>query len=160
MMSSLFRHKRNWLTDKEYRFVYNRVPRCCVDLLLFTRGGFILSKRDIAPHKGLWHFIGGRLYRGEFMRDAIRRIVKAEAGVTIGTSRHLGYSETFNNEGPHFHDVSIIFAAKIKSGVIRGSEQAQTVRAYKKIPRGMIPEHRIFLKKHWSIVKKLLKDFS
>ncbi len=146
--------KPNWLTDKEYRFIYGRVPRLCVDLLIFTKDGFLLSKRAIPPHKGLWHFTGGRVYNKERIQSAIKRIALGEAGVKLKEEIPLGFCEIFISEGPSFHDVSLVFAAKIKSGEINNANnQAEKLKLFKKIPSKMVPAHKKFLKTNWQKIK-------
>ncbi len=150
--------KAKWLTDKEYRFIHGRVPRFCVDVLVFTKSGFLLSKRAIPPHKGFWHFTGGRVYLNESIKNAIDRIAKTEAGVKLKEIKPLGYCEIFIPEGPNFHDISLVFAAKIKSGKIKNaSNQAKELKIFRKIPGKTVPAHGRFLKTNW---RKIRKNFS
>jgi len=151
--------KTNWLTDKNYRFIYKQVPRACVDVLIFTKNGFLLSKRDIPPHKGLWHFTGGRVYLNERIQEAVRRIAATETGVKLKEIKPLGFCEIFIPSGPNFHDISLVFKAKIKSGKIRGSAQAQEIKAFKKIPGEMVPAHKRFLKANWREIRKILNRY-
>lgn len=144
------------LSSKEYKFVYSRTPRLCVDVLIFTKKGLLLSRRDIPPFAGLWHFPGGRVFYKESISDAIKRIAQEEIGVKVKIEETLGYNESLK-EGPYVHSDAIVFAAKIKSGVIRGSEQAREIRAFRAIPADTNPYQKKFLKNNWDKIQQLLR---
>ena len=141
----------SYLTDDEYRSVYSRVPRLCVDLALVDGNGLLLSKRDIPPFQGLWHFPGGRVYHNETVAEAAARIADAELGITIALEAFAGYIE-IPNEGTFTHSVSLVFFGKRVGGEVRGSRQAQEARTWKELPEDTLPAQKDFLKRHWEEV--------
>jgi ADP-ribose pyrophosphatase YjhB (NUDIX family) len=56
-----------YLSDKDYEFIFSRVPRLTIDLVINKDNGIILTRRNIPPHMGKWHLPGGRL----FMREKV-----------------------------------------------------------------------------------------
>ena len=84
--------KRAWLSDKEYRSIYRRVPRLCIDLVTRDRRGLVLSKRDIPPDKGKWHLPSGRVRMQEHLEDALKRICREETGLNVRVEKnHRGH---------------------------------------------------------------------
>lgn len=138
------------LTDEEYRFVYSRTPRLCIDLLIVFRGGVVLVKREIPPYAGLWHLPGGRMLYKESIDEAIARIAKAEANleVNIKEKKLIGYME-FQNDGEFVHSVSIVFRVEAISEDMKGSEQGRTIEVFKELPEETHPIQRPFLKNIW-----------
>jgi len=95
------------------------------------------------------------VFYGESIECAIARIAKEEIGVKVKIGDMLGYYEIFN-DGPYVHSDGFVFAVKIKSGAVRGSYQAKEFQAFRKIPAKMHPPQKIFLKKNWARIRKLL----
>ncbi|HET7098871.1 MAG TPA: NUDIX domain-containing protein [Patescibacteria group bacterium] len=142
------------LNDEEYKYVYSRSPRLCVDLAIVTPEGLLLSKRLIEPFKKSWHFPGGRVIYKESINDAISRIAKKEVGVKIKTEELLGFLEIIN-DGEYVHSVSLVFIVKINSGEVKGGDQAKQFKAFKKIPDNMHSSHKKFIKKYWAKILRL-----
>lgn len=141
------------LTDEEYRFVYSRAPRLCIDLAIGDANGMVLTRREIPPSIGLWHFPGGRVFYKESIADAAARIANAELGIEISLGNLIGYME-FLEDGEFVHSVSLTFYARQTRGTLRGSEQASAVAIFKEIPDDTHPIHKIFLKDHWDEMRK------
>ncbi len=141
-----------YLTDDEYRYVYSRVPRLCIDLAIVTPEGFILTRRDIPPAVGLWHTPGGRVRYRESIDDAVERIAATELGITVALGELLGFME-FPQDGEFVHSVSLTFLAKQTSGIIRGSEQASVVKSWKEIPEDTHPVHKKFYRRVWKKIE-------
>ena len=131
------------LSERVFRSIYSTVPRLCVDLIVMTKDGVVLSKRDIPPAKGMWHFPGGTVYFRERLTDAVKLVVREELGVRLRVEKKLSALE-FSPQSGFGHAVSIVYLVTIVSGTLRGSWQAREVGAYWKPPRHMIPEHRRF----------------
>lgn len=134
------------LAEEDYRFIYSRVPRACVDLFIVVEGGFLLAKRDIEPRKGMWHMPGGRLLMRESVADAIRRIAAEEIGVEVSEGKLIGYMQ-FLDEGLT-HSISLVFYVDALTDNISGSYQAQDIRRFSEVPEGMLPEHGEFLREY------------
>ena|SRR3989338_6091912 len=76
------------------KFIY-LMPICCVDIILKAGNSVYLFKRSYSPAKDEWWFIGGRVLKGESLKDAAIRKMKEEVGVETGTLRMVGVYENF-----------------------------------------------------------------
>jgi colanic acid biosynthesis protein WcaH len=67
-----------------------RMPQVCVEVVLDTEAGILLAKRTNEPAKGEWFWPGGRLYKGEELESAARRVAREELGIGVTVEKHLG----------------------------------------------------------------------
>ena len=147
--------KSRRLTDEEYKFIFSRVPRLCLDFIIIKDNKIILSKRDIEPYKGFWHLPGGMVRYKESFDDAAERILQDELGVSSTNKELIGFiefPEEVNENGLHVHSVSIVFKTKLDEGKIRGSKQAGEVDFFESLPEGVIPAQNKFLEEHWESI--------
>lgn len=135
--------QRKKLTQKEYDYIYSKVPRICIDLFITSDKGILLTKRNIAPDKGLWHFPGGGIRFEENLQEAAIRIAKEELGINVKPLEMIGEMEFLNRK---VHSVSIVFLVKIISGKIKLDFQASEFKFWDKMPKGIVKEHRNFIK--------------
>lgn len=135
------------LSPRDFKFIYRRMPRLCVDLVIKDRRGILLIQRDITPDKGRWHFPGGTVHFGETLADAVKRFGRDETGLAVKIERIIGAAEYFR--GARFgHIVSIVVLVRPRSGTLRGSAQGRRVAFFKSLPRGTVVEQRRFLIQH------------
>lgn len=137
--------KSRWLPLRTFRAIYRRVPRLCVDLVVRAPGGVVLTKRDIIPWKGQWHFPGGTVLFGESLAHAVARVAAEELGIRVRIERVLGTIEYLHEARWYGHPVSIAFLVRRAGGKLRGSPQGREVDTFTKLPRPMIREQRRFL---------------
>ena len=71
------------LPYKTFKAIYSKVPRLCVEVVLLTQGGVILTKRSIPPEQGKWHIPGGTVLKNENLEQAVKRVALEELGVKI-----------------------------------------------------------------------------
>lgn len=131
-----------YLTDEEYRHVYSRAPRLCVDLAVVTSWGLLLTPRDVPPHEGLWHTPGGRVRYKETLEQAASRIAKTEIGVDVACDDLLGYMEMVD-DGEFAHSVSLVFFVHQMMGLPRG-------KWFRELPDDVHPVHKEFYARHWN----------
>ncbi|MEK7161523.1 MAG: NUDIX domain-containing protein [Patescibacteria group bacterium] len=137
----------NRLPEKEFKKIFARVPRLCVDLVIQTKDGVILSKRDIEPWKGYWQLAGGSVYFGESIQVAAKRIAKEELGINIVVKKTLGYAEFLEEvQMVGRHSVSIVLLCTILSKKVTGSWQGSRIGFFKDLPKPVIPAHKKILK--------------
>jgi len=144
------------ISDKEFVEIYHKVPRAGVDVLVVSKGGFLLTKRSIPPFKGMWHIPGGTIFFKEPVKHAIDRIAYEELGVVVKAVKQLGiieYIDEYLDDGNR-HTICNCYLAKIKSGELRGSDQDEGYKFFKKTPQNTVPEQREFIKKHLLEIKK------
>ena len=92
----------HWIPDGLFKQIQKNMPVACVDLLVLRKlspglgsfklgpgkqknGGLevLLIKRKIFPEEGKWCLIGGRVFKGEYTKDTIKRQAKEELGVSV-----------------------------------------------------------------------------
>lgn len=128
--------------------IYRKVPRLCVEIVIIKDGGVLLTLRNILPAKGLWHFPGGTVFYDESVLDAVHRIAKDELGITVKIVKFLDYVDWHNSKNAVGHSVSLLFLAKITKGVIKVDFQAKEAKFFKKLPKNIIEENKIFIEGH------------
>lgn len=137
-----------YLTDEEFQNIYSKVPRFCVEVVVVTPQGFLLTLRNIVPYKGLWHIPGGTVKMKETIFQAVQRVAKEELGVEVEIRKLLGFAEYLSEEKERGWGwpISMIFLCTIKSGNLRGSYQGEEIKTFKEVPENIVPEQKIFLK--------------
>lgn len=138
-------------SPEEFKEIYSRVPRLCVDLIIKISGkGIVLSLRSINPYKGKWHFPGGTIFNREKIVDAIKRVAKEEAGISVKINKLLGYIEYPNEikNGRDFgYTISVVFLCSSAETNLKPNEEASDIKIFKELPRNLIKEQSGFLKK-------------
>lgn len=137
-------------TLKEFKAIYSKVPRLCVELVIKNSGGILLTLRKAKTWQGLWHLPGGTLYYNETISDCIHRVAMDELGIKVKIKNFLGYNEYLDDERKNQEfgtTVGLLFLCTINSGNLRGSDQAEKINFFRKLPFNIIPKHRTFLKK-------------
>lgn len=136
-------------TAEQFKSLYSQVPRLCVEVVVRTPTGIVLTKRSIEPWKGAWHIPGGTVFYQESLADAVHRIAQDELGVEVKIEKEIGsieYPSEFE-ERSWGHSVGIAFEASIVSGTLRGSEQGEEVAVFKTLPENLIAEQKQFLQR-------------
>ncbi len=142
------------LTEEEFKSVYTKVPRLCIELIIVQGGKILLTKRSIEPFKGLWHFPGGGVFFRETIKETIGRVAREELGIKVIPQKFLGYMESLNDG--FRHGVSLVFKCKIgENQQPKALEQADEIKFFDKIPKQIVPAHKKFLKTH---LKDLLSE--
>lgn len=136
-----------YLTDEDYNFIYSRVPRICVDLLIQNQNGdILLTKRDIEPYKDHWHLPGGRIKFRETVEEALHRIAKGELGYVLNTKHEvLGVCEFLEEEqgGNPRHSLSIVHLIEF-----HGYGDFKDGEWFKELPSPIIPMQKDFITKY------------
>lgn len=135
---------------EEFQYIYSKVPRLCVDVVLKTEEGILLSKRDITPAKGMWHLPGGTVYFGETHEEAVKRVAKEEMGIEVEVVGCLGVIE-YGTKYSLGWTTAIAYLVEQTGGKFSGSYQAKELKFFKAIPDNTIPEPAEFLKKHFGM---------
>lgn len=137
------------LTFKQFKGIYSRVPRLCVDVIVETPRGIVLTLRDIEPWKDQWHIPGGTVMYTESVEQAVKRVAKEEIGVNVAIQKLVGYTEYLSERKLRGwgHSICLEFLVKIQSGKLRGSRQGKNFGIFKKAPVNTIVEQKRFLKK-------------
>ena len=104
------------IPEKEYRRILEKMPICCVDILIHIGRKFLLVKRLNQPVKGKWYVIGGRVEKWEPLEKAVRRKAWEEAGIKVKIEKFLGVEETMFSKGPFgmgkYHTINLQYLAR------------------------------------------------
>jgi 8-oxo-dGTP diphosphatase len=76
------------------------LPQVAVGAVAVRDNSLLMVKRAQEPARGLWSIPGGRLQRGEYLADAVRREVKEETGLDVDVGDLLGLFEVVGD--PHY----------------------------------------------------------
>jgi colanic acid biosynthesis protein WcaH len=105
-----------------YNQIISNVPIACVDIAIIANGSVLLVKRNDPPAKGEWWLPGGRVLKGEMMRDAALRKAHEEVGVECNVGPIIYTAETIFPDGPHgipVHSInSCFFLYPVKSDFV------------------------------------------
>jgi ADP-ribose pyrophosphatase YjhB (NUDIX family) len=83
-----------WLPKSEYDSIYSRVPRLCVEVVIWMPDrGVLLMRRDIPPNVGVWHIPGGTVLFAEPVVQAVKRVAQDELGLEVDVGKLLGFIE-------------------------------------------------------------------
>jgi len=88
------------IPQTEYEEIITKVPIVCVDVAIFHNGEVLLIKRANEPAKGEWWLPGGRLYKGETLKDCALRKAKEETGLECEFIKIVHYDNTIFDTGP------------------------------------------------------------
>lgn len=135
------------LDKKDFIEIYQKVPRFCVDLVIKSNDGILLSMRSIEPYNGMWHFPGGTVYKGEKMDEAAIRIAKKETGLEVSLVKHIGCVEYLNEKkfGRDTHSISVVIEAVPVGGKLKHDENATELKYFKELPDNFVEEQKEFL---------------
>jgi|TARA_B100001971_G_C18170125_1_gene526604 colanic acid biosynthesis protein WcaH len=145
-----------FIPPKTYKIITKLTPVITCDILLESKGKYLLLKRKHFPCKGFWWTPGGRVYKNEQIRDAAHRVVKEELGIKkINIKKFLGVFELFCSPGKFNQKdmfcITFGFLVKpIGSFKIKMDEQHSEYRFFSKPPSGSHP----FVKKIFYLAGK------
>ena len=137
------------LPEKEYYSIYRKVPRLCVDLIIFQGHKILMIEREIDPGRGLWHLPGGTILIGESIEIAAKRIAKEEAGLEINGIELIDVMEFVNESNTFFHTVSQVYTVSDYMGDLVGEKQGKNIKFIDTYPQKMIEEQHTLLNKHF-----------
>lgn len=133
------------LTQEEFRTIYAKVPRLCVDIIIQNQTGVLLTYRVIEPYKDTWHLPGGTVQHKESLEDAVRRVAKTELGITVMVLRFIGYIDYLLENEQHDRSISMVFLCHTDDTQIKLDEQANKFEYFAELPEKTIPSVKRFL---------------
>lgn len=140
------------LTDEEFKDIYSKVPRLCVEIIIKTDQGVLMTLRDIEPYKNFWHIPGGTVLYGESVDGATKRVAKKELGIEVEIIDLAGYAEYSSDQKSRGWGwpIALQIFCNAKSEDFKLDKQAREKRFFKKfsdIPENIIEEHKKILRK-------------
>lgn len=143
-------NNNTYLSDEDYDFIYSRVPRICIDLLVKnSKGEVLLTQRTIEPYLNHWHFPGGRIKFKESIQDAVNRIAKGELGIELSNTGTVVGTCEFPNEiqkEQERHSISIVHEILLPNDVSLSAQDKY--KWCSEVPVPTIPPQAEFLKKN------------
>jgi len=135
-------------TIEEFKSIYSRVPRLCVDLVIVKDKKVLMTLRQNNGWLGQWHLPGGTVYLKESIKKTIDRIAMEELGVLLEVKSQLGYIEYLSEEKErgYGYSVALVFLCEINSGEIHTDSDAKEFGWFDEMPESTIVEQRNFLK--------------
>jgi 8-oxo-dGTP pyrophosphatase MutT (NUDIX family) len=136
-----------WLPEDEFRAIYRRVPRLCVEVVIVDpERRVLLARRDIPPNVGAWHIPGGTVLFGESLADAVRRVARDELSLDMDPVELLGYIEYPSHyENGLDSPVGLAFRTEPTSDTSLAPELPDGCGWFGRLPAGLYAEQREFL---------------
>lgn len=137
-------------TPEEFKSIYSKVPRLCVDIVIKTDRGILMTLRDIEPYKDLWHIPGGTVLYSETIEEAVKRIARQELGIEVEVLNLIGYVELPSEKKSQGWGwtVALQMLCAIKSGEIKLDNQAREFGFFQSlIPDNTVEEHKMVFEK-------------
>lgn len=90
----------NFIPQEFYNQILENMPIACVDIAIVAEGAVLLVKRNDAPAKGEWWLPGGRVRKGEMMKETAARKAREEVGIECHVGPIVHTAETIFPDGP------------------------------------------------------------
>lgn len=124
------------IPQKLYDSIKRTMPILCVDIQVFNKNGeFLLVKRKNNPLLGQYHFLGGRVIKGENLIQAVKRKAKEESGLRVSGISFVGYSDyKYKTKDGLLHTPTLTFSC-LGSGKVKLDKQSSNFMWTKKLPK-------------------------
>lgn len=129
------------IPESDFLWIYQRVPKLCVEVIVSNATGVYFELRNNPPYKGYWSLPGVTLLQRESIEEAVVRVVKRKFVTTPTRTAFSGHIEYFIDEKTHI--VSMVFRVWTNNSI-----RLQNVRPWLKAPGLHIKQQIIFLKNH------------
>lgn len=138
------------LSEAEFRQIYSKVPRLCVDIILkhTSHQGIVLVLRKHQSWNNLWHFPGGTVFYQEPLRQTVLRIIQEEIGVPATIDHSLPPIEFFSEiEHRGFgYSVAIPYVCVTQHQLPSQNQAGELIQLFSTVPENMIQEQKAVLK--------------
>jgi len=89
-----------WIPNSLYAQILENMPIACVDIAIAAQGAVLLVRRKDPPARRQWWVPGGRVLKGETMRETAIRKAREEVGIDCHAGRIVHTAETIFPDGP------------------------------------------------------------
>lgn len=106
-----------------YNQITKQMPITSVEAIIKKDNSLLFLKRNNTPAKDEWWFPGGRVRKGETLKESLHREIKEETGLEIEIIRFVGvYTRIFIER----HDITLAFLCKCSNDkVILNNEHSK-----------------------------------
>lgn len=90
-----------------------------------------LKPDNVHPYPNTWHLLGGGVnLNEENLEEAIKREVKEEAGIEIGSLERVSFDEDYepNKHGEKTHYVFLVFKGEYASGELKANDDIHKLK--------------------------------
>jgi colanic acid biosynthesis protein WcaH len=130
------KEKGAFIPDPLYNQIVKLLPIVSVEAMIVIDESLLLLKRNNEPAKDLWWFAGGRIHKGESIKETLSREIFEETGLELDTYKLVNvYSRVF----PERHDITIVYLCKCKPGKIKIDPEHSEFKLIKKAPNDLHP---------------------
>ena len=137
--------QKKQISKKQYRRIMKLMPIITVDGIVIHNNRYLLVKRDNEPLKGRYWTPGGRVYKGEKIKEALVRKIKEECGIDINVVSLMGFYEDFYPKNEfnidYAHTVSFVYTAIALSDKVTLDNQSSDYKWAKRLPRDFKIQH-------------------
>lgn len=85
----------SWIPDDVWADIVAHMPVPSVDLVVDCADGVLLARRQNEPASGEWFVPGGRVRKGEPIRETVSRVACEELGIDVSIQTELGTYDHF-----------------------------------------------------------------
>ena len=90
-----------YIPQTEYDLIITKVPIVCVDVIIYYQDKILFIKRADEPARNEWWIPGGRLHKGETLKDCALRKAKEETGLNCIFRGIIHFDNTIFDTGPN-----------------------------------------------------------
>ena len=105
----------SYIPDNLYKEIEHYLPIPCVDLLVKRHDKLLLLRRNNEPAQDEWFVPGGRIFKNEKLKDAAKRVLKEETGLT---AKNLVQTGAMSHIWPTRHTLSVFYVTEVEPGEI------------------------------------------
>ncbi len=147
---------RKPLSSEEFKAIYSKVPRLCVDLIIRTEKGIVLTLRNLPSWNNQWHLPGGTVLYKETLEQAVAMIAQEELGIPVHIEKMLGYIEYPSEEKERGFGwaISIAFLCRTAAQDFKVNDEASKAGIFDQLPENLIHEQSSFLRAHWAEIER------
>ena len=144
--------REEYIDKQTWKSIVDSMPIPSVDILVMCSDGILLGKRTNKPAKGEWFVPGGRIQKGEPLREAVHRIAEEELGIgvtieqSLGTYDHFyGCSDVPESGGKHY--IAHAYTVSTSGCQTRGDDQHEKFRTFETVPDSIHPHVEAYIEK-------------
>jgi colanic acid biosynthesis protein WcaH len=90
----------HFIPSELYFQILQNIPIACVDIAIVAQGAVLLVKRKDPPARDQWWVPGGRVLKGEMMKQTAARKALEEVGIECHVGPIIHTAETIFPDGP------------------------------------------------------------
>ena len=108
----IYMTKYSNIAQETYDIIVENMPIACVDVVIYFNESIILVKRNTEPAKGEWWLPGGRVIKGEMLKETAHRKALEETGIDCVVGSIIHTAETVFDTGPNgipIHSINTCF---------------------------------------------------